>query len=531
MRLLRDFPAAFANVLLLSVCMREFSMLIKKIPILILCSAIFGCASHIENNNDVQACHDTSEEYFCPLDTVCCQGQCVKLSEENCGTCGNVCHEFEACEKQASGQYQCVCAADHLPCSLSCCASGCVELSTNPANCGTCGTQCEQSQICTKGICQCSTPLSACGGECVDKKTNVKHCGECGNVCPDSTNTSLHLEYSICQDGYCNVKCVTGYSNDDVDLSNGCEKSLFECGNGIADEGEECDKNDLRGQTCNTKMGSGFAGMPTCKPDCTLDLSSCVSTGPYQSTCGNNVKEVWEVCDGTDLNNKTCETEVGKGSTGTLKCMENCDEFITDGCSPKEDSKCGNKMLDAGEECDSSKFQSNKTMCDEYDPKYTSNGSVSCNADCTVNFDNCQEKQTGGPGNSDGVTIKIKVDIQPSKKGDYSAEHIYETDSSGSHIIVKLHGNYTSDSLFYMKEDSFIEITGLNGLSEMKIHYKTKAENGFTVTAGSYKESFDLEKQDNFTYQEIKITTPGAQSVVIDSVKAKPLIIDEISWK
>ncbi|MBQ9816895.1 MAG: hypothetical protein IJM59_05440, partial [Proteobacteria bacterium] len=171
---------------------------------------------------------------------------------------------------------------------------------------------------------------------------------------------------------------------------------------------------------------------------------------------------------------------------------------------------------------------------DEYDPKYTSNGSVSCNADCTVNFDNCQEKQTG---DTKAATIRIK-DIQQTltKTNDgtgYSAIYTY----AGDGFSINLHGNLAKDNtnnefVFFMDETSQIEITGLNGLSEIKIKCRSnKDDNGFSITAGSYKQSFDIAKSTSFEYQEIKVTDADANNITINSVKVKALIIDEISWK
>lgn len=63
--------------------------------------------------------------------------------------------------------------------------------------------------------------------------------------------------------------------------------------------------------------------------------------------CGDNVAEGSEVCDGSDLNGETCETQVAVGSTGTLVCTA-C-AFDTSGCSVVEDS-CGDGVCSPTEE-------------------------------------------------------------------------------------------------------------------------------------------------------------------------------------
>lgn len=97
------------------------------------------------------------------------------------------------------------------------------------------------------------------------------------------------------------------------------------CGNNLKEGLEVCDGTDLASQSCTTK---GFAsGSLTCLTDCSnFDTSSCVTA----SSCGNNTKEVGEICDGTDLASQTC---VGLGNaSGTLTCASNCLSYVTTGC-------------------------------------------------------------------------------------------------------------------------------------------------------------------------------------------------------
>ncbi|MDD4049609.1 MAG: chitobiase/beta-hexosaminidase C-terminal domain-containing protein [Candidatus ainarchaeum sp.] len=61
-----------------------------------------------------------------------------------------------------------------------------------------------------------------------------------------------------------------------------------------------------------------------------IDIGEDPGPGPGGSTCGNDIVEGTEDCDGTDLNGATCETE-GQGS-GDLSCNSNC-TFNNSGCS------------------------------------------------------------------------------------------------------------------------------------------------------------------------------------------------------
>jgi hypothetical protein len=95
------------------------------------------------------------------------------------------------------------------------------------------------------------------------------------------------------------------------------------CGNGVADAGEDCDGADLGGQTCEDL---GFAsGSLSCSGACTFDTSAC-------SNCGNGTIETGEACDGSNLGGQTCQSQGFTG--GTLACDVDCTSFDTTGCVP-----------------------------------------------------------------------------------------------------------------------------------------------------------------------------------------------------
>lgn len=59
------------------------------------------------------------------------------------------------------------------------------------------------------------------------------------------------------------------------------------------------------------------------------------SLAPASQSCGNNLSEGSEVCDGTDLNSKTCASEFPSTPYGTLACSPGCTALITSGCLPR----------------------------------------------------------------------------------------------------------------------------------------------------------------------------------------------------
>lgn len=116
------------------------------------------------------------------------------------------------------------------------------------------------------------------------------------------------------------------------------------CGDNVIEGSEFCDGTALNSQTCVTL---GYAsGTLACESDCSAyDTSACV-TDP----CGNGNIDGIEVCDtsGPNLNGQTC---VSQGfASGTLACTAGCASFNTAGCVSVS---CGDGSINQGSEtCD-----------------------------------------------------------------------------------------------------------------------------------------------------------------------------------
>lgn len=67
------------------------------------------------------------------------------------------------------------------------------------------------------------------------------------------------------------------------------------------------------------------------------------------SGCGNNVREKAEVCDGIDLNGQTCISKLGSGYVGTLSCKSDCSGYDTITCIREEEFKHYCTDSDGGE--------------------------------------------------------------------------------------------------------------------------------------------------------------------------------------
>jgi len=141
--------------------------------------------------------------------TDCGNLDCTHLSSDplNCGACGNVC-ESGVCEGRACVPADTTCAAGLTYCPAKSDVvsqpAGCYDLSSDYTHCGSCDTSCPIASagpmVCIEGQCQhyCETGLSVCTAPpaaifCTDLSSDPKNCGTCGTVC----------ESEVCEAGAC----------------------------------------------------------------------------------------------------------------------------------------------------------------------------------------------------------------------------------------------------------------------------------------------------------------------------------------
>lgn len=82
------------------------------------------------------------------------------------------------------------------PIGLVVCGDACVDVTNDPANCGSCGMACVPGTTCSEGQCggACPVGLVVCGADCVDLTNDTENCGVCGEACPSGT---------ACSEGVC----------------------------------------------------------------------------------------------------------------------------------------------------------------------------------------------------------------------------------------------------------------------------------------------------------------------------------------
>ncbi|KAK4188071.1 hypothetical protein QBC35DRAFT_497327 [Podospora australis] len=79
-----------------------------------------------------------------------------------------------------SNEARCECYCHNQP-DHALCGKQCINVRSNPANCGGCGRTCPPGTHCSGMGCVCSK--NTCDGLCLDFLTHPRNCGRCGNLC------------------------------------------------------------------------------------------------------------------------------------------------------------------------------------------------------------------------------------------------------------------------------------------------------------------------------------------------------------
>jgi len=182
-------------------------------------------------------------------------------------------------------------------------------------------------------------------------------------------------------------ECTTigqGFTGGTLACTGGClfdVSSCFTCGDNTKEDGELCDGSDHDLNDCTT-IGMGFTGGTlACSGTCDAWVTTQCTSGP---TCGNDLQENGELCDGIDLDQNDCTT-IGMGFVGgVLDCNGQCNGWDTSLCTSPPD--CGNGAIDGNEDCDDTNL--NQQDCTSIPGGFTG-GVLQCTAGCVFDTTQC----------------------------------------------------------------------------------------------------------------------------------------------
>ena len=145
---------------------------------------------------------------------------------------------------------------------LTLCNGECVDIYSDPANCGGCEDTCQSNQFCSLGECTdaCDELLVACGQACVNTETNVQHCGECHHVCSLANAISSCMN-SECVIDYCNPGFVDANGTADDGCESACEgdNCATDDGSKVSDGGQDADKDNGNDGGCGCNAIGGIS--------------------------------------------------------------------------------------------------------------------------------------------------------------------------------------------------------------------------------------------------------------------------------
>lgn len=173
-------------------------------------------AADKDKGGGVCACPGAHES-LCECESLC---KCVDLqtNDAHCGECGTSCG--------AAGDND-VCKNGHCTCIGSIICNGKCSKLDDPENCGACGKVCKKGTVCLNGACSCAVPgQTVCNGACSTLDDDPANCGACGNVCNpaqrcvNSACACVERNYGDCTGsktcllldgnencGFCGIKC------------------------------------------------------------------------------------------------------------------------------------------------------------------------------------------------------------------------------------------------------------------------------------------------------------------------------------
>jgi hypothetical protein len=188
----------------------------------------------------------------------------LSTDDANCGSCGKACGATERCGNGACLPVACdggMCQADQV-----CSAGACIDKACA-------GVVCGFGETCAMGQCTCDSKHALCGGHCADPQTDDVNCGACGNVCPAG---------QACGGGHCLARDCTGQPCDpgNVCFNQACTAQA--CVGVVCPASQTCINGACACAQGQVSCGGTCASLQTDSKNC----GSCGNACPMDQRCG-----------------------------------------------------------------------------------------------------------------------------------------------------------------------------------------------------------------------------------------------------
>jgi len=160
-----------------------------------------------------------------------------KTDDANCGGCSIACDRdgdggtpptnmYWGCVDAQCGRLKCT--AGHGDCDGDE-ENGCESDLLSPSSCGACGNVCAPGQQCVRNpdtqvvACACPPGQALCGDRCVNLGSDPDNCGGCGVNC---TFDNKDRGYGFCKFGACEHSCMEGWGDCNANPGDGCDTNF-----------------------------------------------------------------------------------------------------------------------------------------------------------------------------------------------------------------------------------------------------------------------------------------------------------------